>query len=137
MAACSLGRYGPTPPLPPPCARVVVVVVVVMVVEAVEVVGIVVVVVGVVVVGVVVVGVVVVGVVVELVELVTVVVEPLSEAITASATPSPMTTATSKVIAAFIPVLIPPPFGGRPWPPRPDSSGPMWRVGSSCIAARV
>jgi hypothetical protein len=56
---------------------------------------------------------------------------PLSDAITASATPMPITTATSSTIAAFIPVLMPPPRGGS----SPGSL--MTRVGSSCMAARV
>jgi hypothetical protein len=56
---------------------------------------------------------------------------PLSDAITASATPRPITTATSRTIAAFIPVLMPPPRGG-------SSPGSLiTRVGSSCMAARV
>jgi hypothetical protein len=56
---------------------------------------------------------------------------PLSDAITASATPRPMTTATSSAIAAFIPVLMPPLLGGR------SSGSGITRVGSSCIGPRV
>ena len=131
---------GPTPPLPPPpplvepvvgAVLVVVVVVVVEVVEVVEVVGVVEDAVDVVVAVVagVVVAVVDVGVAVDAGD--AVVVDdaelPLSEAITASATPSPITTATSRTIAAFIPVLMPPPGGG-------SSPGSLiTRVGSSCI----
>jgi hypothetical protein len=56
---------------------------------------------------------------------------PLSDAITARATPRPITTATRRAIAAFIAVLIPPPRGGS------DSGSLMTWVGSSCMAARV
>jgi hypothetical protein len=57
---------------------------------------------------------------------------PLSEAMTTSATISPITTATSSAIAHLTPRLMPP-VGG--WPGGGGGSGwPMWRVGSSCIA---
>ena len=145
VAASGRQPDGPTPPPPPPPPVVWVGVVVevgvvtVGVVVDVGVVEVVVVVVGVVeVVGVVVDVVevaVVVGVVVDVVEVVEVVelvdVEPpLSEAMTASATPRPMTTATSSAIAAFIPVLMPPSPGGS------SSGSLMTRVGSSCMGAR-
>jgi hypothetical protein len=61
----------------------------------------------------------------------------VSEATTASATPRPITTATSAAIAHFVLRLMPPvadpPSGGG------AGSGlwPMWRVGSSCISGRV
>jgi hypothetical protein len=65
--------------------------------------------------------------------------DPLSDAITARAMPSPITTATSSAMANFIPVLIPPRGGSPapyPWPP-PQSSGGICLVGSSCIGGRV
>ena len=65
--------------------------------------------------------------------------DPLSDAITASAMPSPITTATSRAIANFIPLLMPL-RGGSPVPcppPAPQSSGGICLVGSSCIGGRV
>jgi hypothetical protein len=82
---------------------------------------------------VVVVGVVVVGMLLVALETVAVVGDelPLSEAITARAAPTPITTATRSAIVAFIAVLIPPPRGGC------SSGSRMMRFGSSCIAGRV
>ena len=65
--------------------------------------------------------------------------DPLSDAITASAMPSPITTATSRAIANFIPLLMRL-RGGSPVPyppPAPQSSGGICLVGSSCIGGRV
>lgn len=87
---------------------------------------------------VVVVGVVVVGVVVVvgmddvLVVLEVVLSSPESEAITTTATISPMTAATRSASPHLTPRLMPPPGG---CPGGGGGSGwPMWRVGSSCIA---
>jgi hypothetical protein len=68
------------------------------------------------------------GVVVELV----LVPPPLSEAMTTSATISPITTATSSAIAHLTPRLMPP-VGGSP-AGGGGSGWPIWRVGSSCTA---
>ncbi len=115
------------PPLPP--------VVVVVVVEVVVLVAVEVVVVGVLVV---VVGVVVVVGMVELVAVVVLVSPPLSEdATTASATPRPITTATSVAIAHLTPRLMPGGGGGSPGGGPAPSGWPIWRVGSSCISGRV
>jgi hypothetical protein len=65
------------------------------------------------------------------------VVPPLSAATTASATPRPITTATSTAIAHFTPRLIPSGGGSEPGGEPASCGWPMCWVGSSCISGRV